>query len=414
MWGAQMAANFIRASQLAPTLARAPLATCRRAGATAAGLPEVYFGTMTFGWNQASSAVDLNVASAMLQRFLAAGGKEVDTARIYSAGDTEPMLGQILRSPEVQGREYRLGTKAHPSQPGGLSAKGIRSQLEASLEALQTDRVDVLYLHQPDPENSLTESLECIHALIREGKVGQLGLSNYSAVETERLCNLCQANGWTMPSFYQGLYNPLNRLVEEDLLPILRRHAVGFVAFNPLAAGLLTGKHRPGGEVLAGRFKSNPNYLPRFYTDANFEALTRIRGACEAHGLGMVAATYSWLLRHSKLDAALGDGLLLGASSVQQLEENLTACGSAQELPSPVLDAFDGAWELCKDGPFPYWRSYSSDQPGRESLHPGASYEACKGLRVRFQSSRGRAPLCTVLRRDGVVAPVGGSSGIGS
>jgi len=341
-------------------------------------LPELYFGTMTFGWSQASRTVDGAVASDMLQKFLAAGGREIDTARIYSAGDTEPMLGKILHSPVVEGSAYRLGTKAHPSQPGGLSSKGLRAQLEASLEALQVERVNVLYLHQPDPENNLVESLECVHGLVMEGKIGQLGLSNYSALETERCCKLCEERGWTRPSFYQGLYNPLNRLVEEELLPVLRRHGVGFIAFNPLAAGLLTGKHWQGTEVLPGRFKDNPNYLPRFYTDANFKALGMIRKACAEHALALVAATYSWLLRHSQLGAGPGDGVLLGASSVAQLEENLSACQLAPELPAPVLAAFNDAWELCKEGAFPYWRSYSKDQPGRESLHPGASYQAAK------------------------------------
>jgi len=357
-----------------PALAGRALA----AEARPAPLPELYFGTMTFGWSQASSAVDGTVAASMVQKFLAAGGREIDTARIYSAGDTEPMLGHILQSPAVQGADWRLGTKVHPSQPGGLSTAGIRAQLEASLEALQVKRVDVLYLHQPDPEHDLAESLECVHSLVAEGKVGQLGLSNYSAVETERCCALSKAKGLTRPSFYQGLYNPLNRMVEEELLPVLRRHEVGFIAFNPLAAGLLTGKHHQGGEVLQGRFKNNPNYLPRFYTDVNFQALAKIQEACAAHGLPVVSATYAWLLMHSQLDASLGDGVLLGASSEAQLEENLTACRAAQKLPADVAIAFDSAWEVCKEGAFPYWRSYSKDQPGRDSLHPGASYQAGK------------------------------------
>jgi len=370
----------LRGMPRTPQAGAGPLPAGRGAAAEAgpAPLPELYFGTMTFGWSQASSPVDGGVAASMVRRFLAAGGREIDTARIYSAGDTEPMLGQILRSPEVEGKTYRLGTKAHPSQPGGLSASGIRAQLDASMEALQTSRVDVLYLHQPDPDHDLVESLECVHDLVKAGKVGQLGLSNYSAVETERCCTLCEERGLTPPSFYQGLYNPLNRMVEEELLPVLRRHNVSFIAFNPLAAGLLTGKHQQGAEVMQGRFKNNPNYLPRFYTDANFEALSRIRDACAPHGLSLVSATYAWLLRHSQLDASLGHGLLLGPSSEAQLQENLAACQGAKELPGDVLAAFNGAWDLCREGAFPFWRSYSKDQPGRDSMHPGASYQAGK------------------------------------
>merc|ERR1719464_1372356 len=110
---------------------------------------------MTFGWNQASTPVDEAVGSTMVQRYLAQGGAEIDTARVYSAGDTEQMLGPILQGPAAKGSSFRLGTKAHPSQPGGLSAKGMRAQLEASLAALKVDRVDVFYLHQPDPDCDL-------------------------------------------------------------------------------------------------------------------------------------------------------------------------------------------------------------------------------------------------------------------
>ena len=142
----------------------------------------------------------------------------------------------------------------------------------------------------------------------------------------------------------------------------------------------LLGKHAGTDEVLPGRFKDNPNYLPRFYTQPNFDALAAIRSACEAAKISMVGATYSWLLQHSALSAEKGDGILLGASTMSQLEENLMACQQPMLLPEPVLMAFDAAWpKVLQSGDvFPYWRSYSKDQPGRESLPPGAAYSAKK------------------------------------
>lgn len=214
--------------------------------------------------------------------------------------------------------------------------------------------------------------------MVVDGKIGAVGMSNYHADEVARAFALCEQHALTKPSVYQGLYNPLNRAAEDELLPVLRQHGCAFVAYNPLAAGLLTGKHTsaPGGEVLAGRFKDNPNYLPRFYTDANFRALGAITAACEAAGWPVLDATYCWMLRHSAL--GVDDGLLLGASSLAQLDANLAACAKADELelPAPVKEAFDGAWAVTKDGAFPYWRSYSADMPGRDALHPGASYQA--------------------------------------
>eukprot|EP00854_Cymbomonas_tetramitiformis_P022452 gene22452-27094_t len=133
------------------------------------------------------------------------------------------------------------------------------------------------YLHQPDTEHSLAESLETAHMLVEEGLVGAIGLSNYHASEVDRCVELCKANRWTIPTVYQGLYNPLNRLVEEELLPVLQKHGIAFVAYNPLAAGLLTGKHQGKEDVVSGRFKNNPNYMPRFYTDSNHQAVEAIQ-----------------------------------------------------------------------------------------------------------------------------------------
>jgi len=138
------------------------------------------------------------------------------------------------------------------------------------------------------------------------------------------------------------------------------------------------GKHTDREAVKKGRFQDNPNYLPRFYTEANFEALGIIRKACETEGIDLVQATYRWLLRHSALTA--NDGVLIGASSVGQLDQNLQACSAAESegpLPESVLEAFDAGWAITKKaGIFPYWRSYSSDMPNRDNLDQGASYAA--------------------------------------
>ena len=142
----------------------------------------------------------------------------------------------------------------------------------------------------------------------------------------------------------------------------------------------MTGKHKELDSVTKGRFKKNQNYLPRFYTAANFEAIQLIQEQCEKDQISMVEATFRWLLCHSSLTAE--DGFLLGASSLQQLDQNLAACTAAAEsassLSPELLAAFDKSWELTRDGAFPYWRSYSSDMPNRETLNQGASYQASK------------------------------------
>lgn len=343
---------------------------------------------MTFGWKaQTSSPVDDAIASKMVQTFVNHNANtkavHIDTARIYAGGISEQMLGSALSNIEDPSPKIVLGTKAHPSQPDGLSPNGIRAQLDASLKAIGTTSVNEYYLHQPDENHSLLESLQTLNSLVQDGLISSIGMSNYHASEVQRAFDLCEEYNLAKPTVYQGLYNPLNRCVEDELLPVLRQNGCAFIAYNPLAAGLLTGKHVKE-NVVAGRFKDNPNYLPRFYTDVNFEAVQLIRSACGAANISMVEATYRWLLCHSALNGELSDGVLIGASSIDQLEQNLQSCALDSEgsvLPKEVVGAFDAAWEVIQSGderPFPYWRSYSADMPGRLELDPGASYSAAK------------------------------------
>jgi aflatoxin B1 aldehyde reductase len=352
-------------------------------------IPRLYLGTMTFAWSsQTSSVVDEAVALEMVKRFvkfnedIGVDTHRVDTARVYAGGNTEPMVGAVLKQlgPPTSGT-VTVGTKAHPSVKPGLSKIGLNEQLKVSFDEMQLSSVGEYYLHQPDTEHSLLESLRAADAMVKEGKISSVGMSNYHASEMARAFALCKEHSLTPPTVYQGLYNPLNRMVEEELLPVLKQNGCSFIAYNPLAAGLLAGKHKgPNEDVAKGRFKDNPNYLPRFFTDRNFEALEIIRKACEAEGITMVEATYCWLLRHSALEEM--DGILLGASSLDQLDQNLAACKAAaadkEGLSSELLNAFDQAWGLTKEGSFPYWRSYSSDMPNREALDQGAAYNAAK------------------------------------
>ena len=229
--------------------------------------------------------------------------------------------------------------------------------------------------------------MQTTNELYLDGKIQKLGLSNYHSSEVQRAFTLCKEHNLLKPTCYQGIYNPLNRLVEAELLPILKANDCAFVAYNPLAAGLLTGKHRNSNnskaEVKSGRFKNNPNYLPRFYTDANFKAMTFIEDSLVGSKISLLEATYRWLLHHSVLGKFhVDDGLLIGASSIEQLNQNLTACNDhIKPLPENVVRAIEEAWEIVKEEgePFSYWRSFSFDMPGRENLDHGASYDAKVG-----------------------------------
>ena len=212
----------------------------------------VYLGTMNFGWAQASAKCDAAVASEMLKRFAAHGGNRLDTARIYANGKGEGHVREAIERSGIS--DWRLGSKAAPSSDKGLSPDGIHGQFDSTRNALEMDgALDEYFLHQPDPQHSLVDTLQTVDVLVGMNVVREVGLSNFHVDEVRRAFDICDEYGLAYPSVYQGLYNPLNRLVEDELLPFLREKNVRFVAYNGLAAGLLTGKHRQGTDVLAGR-----------------------------------------------------------------------------------------------------------------------------------------------------------------
>lgn len=371
--------------------------------------PRLYLGTMTFGWSQSSSKVDDKVAYQMVEKFVTAQQQShqhqdqptfhIDTARIYSNGKSETILGHIIKqwnNHNHHNMKFGIGTKAHPSQPNGLSKSGIEQQWNASIECLGSDNLssymNEYYLHQPDPNHPLYDSLVCLNEYCHNDMIGMIGMSNYHVQEVQHAYQLCEQHNLDHPpKVYQGLYNPLNRLVEDELIPFLHSNDCSFIAYNPLAGGLLVDhKHvmtnddsnnnaLPPEKPLKGRFYKNPNYIPRFYTEPNFQAVSLIQNVCNEYDITMIEATYRWLMYHSALRS--NDGILIGASSLSQLQQNMKICCTTypEPLPDRILQVFDQAWEITRPTAFPYWRSYSSDMPNREQLDHGASYDATTG-----------------------------------
>ena len=138
-----------------------------------------------------------------------------------------------------------------------MSPKLLRLQLETSLKRLQLDKVKLFYLHAPDTATPLVDTLTGVKKLHEEGKFEELGLSNYPAWEVAHVYHLCDKMGMVKPTVYQGMYNGITRQVEMELFPCLRRLGMRFLAYNPLAGGLLTGKHRFDADPDQGRFKGN-------------------------------------------------------------------------------------------------------------------------------------------------------------
>jgi aflatoxin B1 aldehyde reductase len=232
----------------------------------------------------------------------------------------------------------------------------VKEQLAEILKRLGTDRVDLLYLHSPDLDTPVVQTLECCFELFQQGKFKHFGLSNYASWQVAEVAEICRHNGWMQPTVYQGMYNALTRDVERELFPCLRNYGMRFYAYNPLAGGMLTGKHPSIDDIPdSGRFHPERGYLDRYWKQDYFDVLQELQTACQDFGLKPVEVALSWLVNHSLLDDAQGDGIILGVSTVEHLAQNMAACSQAP-LDSSILDILERGWEIIKPNCFRYFR----------------------------------------------------------
>ncbi|KAJ8260016.1 hypothetical protein GJAV_G00176140 [Gymnothorax javanicus] len=311
---------------------------------TSSKVPITVLGTMAFG-----GRADLSKSRDMVRAFTARGHNDIDTAFMYADGRSETVIGAVELPKTV-----RIATKANPWDGKTLKPESVRSQLETSLHKLRTQCVDIFYLHAPDHNTPVHETLLACNELHKEGKYKELGLSNYASWEVAEIYCICKHNGWVLPTVYQGMYNATTRQVEKELLPCLRYFGIRFYAYNPLAGGLLTGKYQYQDldSQPEGRFFGNSwaqAYRDRYWKKSHFDGIDLVNKALEAaYGAqkpNMISAALRWMYHHSNLQGELGDGVIIGMSSMEQLEQNLSAVEEGP-LVSTVVEAFKQAWDL--------------------------------------------------------------------
>lgn len=286
----------------------------------------------------------------MVKQFLTSGNNELDAAYVYNNGDTEVILGSVISN--LNTKDFSIATKIHPRITGKLDGEAVNFQFSESLKRLGTDKVDILYFHFPDAVTPVEDALKSMNTLYEEGKFKEFGLSNFPAWMVVDIWHKCKNNGWLCPSVYQGRYNALSRNVEPELIPALRQLNMRFYAYNPLAGGMLTGKHMNLEEQpQQGRFARLQSYRKRYWKKSYFDAVNILTSKCKEYNIAPVNAAYRWLANHSLLDFGKNDGIIVGASSINQLEQNMAACHEG-ELPQQIVDALDQAWtEANRESP---------------------------------------------------------------
>ncbi|KAF7597570.1 hypothetical protein BBP40_000048 [Aspergillus hancockii] len=313
-------------------------------------LPRVILGLMTFGPDESSGAriTSLDDFNRCLDYLQQQGFNEVDTARIYVGGAQEAFTAQA----NWKERGLTLATKWYPKTPGAHKPSILRENLELSLKELGTNQVDIFYLHAPDRSVPFAETLEEVNNLHKEGKFVDLGLSNYTAFEVAEIVTLCTAKGWVRPTIYQAMYNAI--------IHACKRYGIDIVVYNPLTGGIFSGKYKSQDIPTEGRYSdksaTGEMYRKRYFKDATFDALRVIEPVVQKHGLTLPETAFRWIHHHSALNIKDNgrDGIIVGVSSLAQLESNLKDIQKGP-LPEEVVEALDKAWLITKPTAPDYW-----------------------------------------------------------
>jgi aryl-alcohol dehydrogenase-like predicted oxidoreductase len=308
----------------------------RRLAHTDLAVSRVCFGAMTFGSQTGEPA-----AARMIDMAIEHGVNFFDTANNYNGGLSETILGGVLK-----GRRDRviLASKVFNKMgdgpdDAGLSRGAVLKQIDRTLERLQTDYLDLYYLHSPDWEAPIEETLEAMDRVVRAGKVRYPASSNYAGWQVAQMIAIAERRGYRPAYVSQPMYNLVARGIEQEYLAMCKSFGVSTVVYNPLAGGLLTGKQHREQPLAGTRFDNNPMYLNRYWHPAYFDAVDRLREAAEQAGRSLVDVSLSWLLHHTPADC-----VLLGASKVEQLAQNLDAVEKSSPLPRETLSAIDEVW----------------------------------------------------------------------
>lgn len=299
----------------------------------------VVLGTMTFG-----SQVDDEVAVQMVDHALEAGVSMCDTANAYNNGASEEMLARALGD---RRDKVLIATKVfNPMGEGpddrGLSRAAIHKAIDGSLGRLRTDYVDLYYLHQPDPNVPIEESLDALNELVEAGKVRYVGLSNYAAWQMTDALWLSGNRGWEPPRVSQQMYNLLARRVEDEYASCSAHFDFLDIVYNPLAGGLLTGKYKPDSIPEEGTRFSMAMYRDRYWNRAQFDAVESLQVIAAGEGMSLIELSFRWLLSRPLVDC-----VIVGASSTEHLKTNVEAC-EGPALDDDVRARCDEVWQRLK------------------------------------------------------------------
>jgi 1-deoxyxylulose-5-phosphate synthase len=322
----------------------------RTLGRTGIKVSEICLGTMTFG-DQVSEAEAISLTALAMD----AGVNFVDTANMYVKGRSEEIVGKAIkgrRGDVVLATKVGIEMGEGPNDVG-LSRKHIMRMVENSLRRLDTDYIDIYYVHRPDYATPIETTLRALDDLIHQGKVRHIACSNFRAFQLSKALWTSDVRNLARFEAIQPPYNLLTRDIEYELLPLCADEGLGVCVYNPLAGGLLTGKHDPSKPPAEGTRFSNESmgkmYYDRYWNDSNFAAVSRVKEIAAEHGRDMAQLSLAWILANPVVTS-----IIIGATSVKHVEHNIAA--TEMTLSAEEMAKCDEVWRNLRPLRFFYGR----------------------------------------------------------
>lgn len=286
-------------------------------GKTGVRVSQLCFGTMSFG-----GIADEAESAKMFNRCLDLGINFFDCANVYAEGRSEEILGKLMaerRDDLVITSKFAMSA-GEGVNSGGASRRHVQLQVEGSLKRLNTDRIDVYFVHRFDPDTPIEATLRALDDLVQQGKILYPALSNWAAWQIAKALGIAACDGLNRIECIQPMYNLVKRQAEVEILPLAEAESIGVIPYSPLGGGLLTGKYVGGQQQEQGRLVENQMYSVRYgealYHDitANFVAYAQSKGYHPA------TLAVAWVMTHPAVTAPI-----IGARNLEQLEPSLAA-----------------------------------------------------------------------------------------
>jgi aryl-alcohol dehydrogenase-like predicted oxidoreductase len=286
-------------------------------GDTGVKVSQLCFGTMSFGGD-----ADEEASKALYHRCREAGINFFDCANVYNGGRSEEILGDLIAGEREQ---IVLTSKVYFPTGEDINARGatrkhIRTAIEASLKRLNTDYLDVYFIHRFDDATPLPEVLRALDDLVRQGKILYPAASNFAAWQVTKALGISAKEGWARFECLQPMYNLVKRQAEVEILPMAQSEKLGVIPYSPLGGGLLTGKYGVGKRPETGRLVENKMYMTRYGDEWVYDVAEQFAGFASEKGFDPASLAVAWVGAHPGVTAPI-----IGARNLKQLEGSLGA-----------------------------------------------------------------------------------------